>query len=327
MPTVRRHEPLATWEEGDFIEGWAFLARKERRQDKKGRDYLDLELADAHGSVAAKVWADSPALDAHFDEKQFVHFKGVARIFRNNVQVNIDHCRRVNDKDRADGFVELDYVPTTPEDLEDLRRRLAAIFPGAIERPELRRLVEETLARHGEALADHAAAKTIHHAYRGGLLEHVVAMAELCGRICDQYDEVDRDLVLVGVLFHDLGKLIELGPMPLNDYTLHGQLVGHVTIGHQMLVECAAAVELPATLRLHLEHLVLSHHGRREYGSPVEPATVEAFVLSVVDELDSKLAQLRAARRRNGDGMAYLRPMGRSVFLGPADKMSLKKTT
>lgn len=318
MPMVRRFEPISTWEDGDFVEGYALVTRKERRVDKKGREYLDLELADAKSAAVAKVWPDSPAMDATFDERQFVLYKGTTRLYRGTLQVTLDFCRRVTDKDRKDGFNELDYVPTTPEDLDDLKARLAAIYPALIERPELQRLAEEALSRHGAGLADHPAAKTIHHAYRGGLLEHVVKMAELAVDVCKHYEEIDRDVVLLGVLFHDLGKLRELGAMPDNDYTFEGQLVGHLVIGHQMLVDCARAVELPEKLRLHLEHLVLAHHERREYGSPVEPTTVEAVVLAFVDAMDSKLNQLRQARRR-GHGFQYLRPMGRSFYLGKVD--------
>jgi 3'-5' exoribonuclease len=315
MPMVRRHEPMSTWEEGDFVEGYALVSRKERRQDKKGRDYLDLELSDRTSTFVAKAWPDSPALDSPFGDKSFVVFKGVVRLFRERLQVNIDHCRVVDDQDRTEGFKEEDYVPRTPEDLDDLRQRLVAIYPTAIARPALRALVEEALRRHGEDLGRHPAAKTIHHAYLGGLLEHVVMMAELAQKVCDQYGDIDRDLVLVGVLFHDFGKLIELGAMPANDYTLEGQMVGHVVIGYRMLLDCAAAVpEMTDELRLHLEHLVLSHHGHREYGSPVEPSTPEAMVLAAVDNLDSKLAQVRQARS-NGAGLQYLRGFGRSIYL------------
>lgn len=319
MPTVRLHEPMTTWEEGDFVQAYALVNRKERRQDKKGRDYLDLELVDATGSIPGKVWPDSPALDAAFDEKQFVLFKGVVRLFKDHLQVNLDFCRQVNDNDKSEGFDPSDYVPTTPEDVEDLKRRLGALFPGVLKREALQRLARQTLSRHGEALYEHPAAKTIHHAYRGGLLEHVVSMAELGMKVCDQYPDIDRDLVLMGVLYHDLGKLRELGAMPVNDYTLEGQLVGHVVLGHRMLTECCAAVaDFPADLQVHLEHLVLSHQGRREYGSPMEPATPEAFVLAFIDDLDSKLNLLRQVRRQGG-GLQYVRSMGRSIYLETPD--------
>ena len=321
MPTVRRNEPISSWEDGDFIQGFALLTRKERRQDKNGRDYLDLELADARNTVPAKVWPDSPALSSHFNEKDFVEIKGTARTYRGQLQVTIDHCRTAAEKDRDKGFDERLLVPTTPEDLDDLQARLDALLPGTLERPELRELVTRTLERWGDDLREHPAAKSIHHAYRGGLLEHVVMMLELGAKVCEQYDDVDRDLVLVGILFHDLGKIHELGAMPANDYTLEGQLVGHVVLGHRMLTDLITEIDaFPRDLRLHLEHLVLSHQGRLEYGSPVEPSTVEAVVLSFVDDLDSKLNQLRGVRRDTGGGLQYVRGLGRTVYLEPVDE-------
>ena len=164
----------------------------------------------------------------------------------------------------------------------------------------------------------HPAAKAMHHAYLGGLLEHTVSMAELALEVCDHYRDVDRDLVLVGVLFHDLGKIVELGAMPANDYTLPGRLVGHVVIGRDLLRErCAAIDGFPEDVQLHLEHLVLSHQGRREYGAPVEPMTLEALVLHFIDDLDSKINQFRNQRRQSPEEIQYLSGLGRYVYLPP----------
>ncbi len=317
MPIVRRNEPISSWQEGDFVQGFALLGKKEMRQDRNGRDYLDLELCDSSGRVSAKVWSDSPALKGDYEAKNFVAFKGVARSYRDQLQINIDHCRRVCDDDKEHGFDESALIPSTKEDIDDLWQRLTALVPGLIERPLLRRLSEVAIERYGERLKYHPAAKTIHHAYRGGLLEHVVSMAELARLVVDHYGDVDRDLVLIGVLFHDLGKLRELGAMPANDYTLEGHLVGHVVIGRDMLLECCAALDdFPEELRLHLEHLVLSHQGRREYGTPIEPMTLEAFILHFIDDLDSKLNQLRQARE-SGEAMQYIRGLGRYTYLKP----------
>lgn len=320
MPAVRKNAPIATWNEGDTVQGFALLRKKEMRQDRNGRDYLDLELSDATGTVMAKAWSDSQAMTGEFAAKEYVAFKGAVRVYRDQIQLNLEQCRRAADDDRRYGFDEDRLIPTTPENIDDLQRRLQAIFPGAIERPVLQLLVEEALARHGAELREHPAAKSIHHAYRGGLLEHVVSMAELTLKISAHYPDLDRDLLLVGVLFHDLGKLRELGAMPANDYTLSGQLVGHVVMGRDLLLECCAEIgEVPPNMQLHLEHLVLSHQGRREYGSPVEPSTPEAFVLHFIDDLDSKLNQLRGAR--NGDAQQFVKGLGRSIFPGglPAD--------
>jgi len=316
MSPSRRNVPIRDWSAGDTISGFALVSRKERRQDRNGRDYLDLHLTDATGSIVAKAWSDSAALDGDFDAHDFVALKGTVKSFRDQLQFNLLECRRVNDEDRRYGFDEAALVPTTREDLDDLWARLERLYGESVATPELRRLAATALERHGPALREHPAAKTIHHAYRGGLLEHTVSMAELAVAVCGHYQEIDADLVLVGVLFHDLGKLQELGAMPRNDYTPEGRLVGHVVLGRDLLRECCDAVpELSAELRLHLEHLVLSHQGLREYGSPVEPSTSEAIVLHFIDNLDSKLAQLRQAAE-NDSGFQYVRGLGRYVYLG-----------
>jgi len=237
--------------------------------------------------------------------------------YRDQLQLSIDDCREATDDDRRYGFDEALLIPSTPEDIGDLWMRLERLLQEEVRRPVLRRLAAETLAIHGCALREHPAAKSMHHAYRGGLLEHVVSMAELAVRVCQHYRDLDRDLVILGVLFHDLGKLRELGAMPVNDYTLEGRLVGHVVIGRDLLRERCAAIEgFPEDLQLLLEHLVLSHQGKKEFASPVEPMTPEAVVLHFIDDLDSKLNQLRATREAN-PGIVYHRGMGRYVYLPP----------
>ncbi|HSG39063.1 MAG TPA: OB-fold nucleic acid binding domain-containing protein, partial [Thermoanaerobaculia bacterium] len=226
MPKVLRNAPIRTWEAGDTVQGFALLVKKELRQDRNGKSYLDMELADASGSIVAKVWSDTPALNASFEPHQFVAFKGAVKNYREQLQLTIDDCREATEGDRYYGFDESKLVPSTREDIDDLWRRLERLLFECVERPVMRRLAAETLAIHGKALREHPAAKAMHHAYRGGLLEHVVSMAELGRLVCSHYRDLDRDLVLIGVLFHDLGKLRELGAMPANDYTLEGRLVG-----------------------------------------------------------------------------------------------------
>jgi 3'-5' exoribonuclease len=165
----------------------------------------------------------------------------------------------------------------------------------------------------------------MHHAYRGGLLEHTVSMAELALAVTAHYRELDRDVVLLGVLFHDLGKVRELGAMPANDYTLEGRLVGHVVIGRDLLKECCAALgDVPPELELHLEHLVLSHQGKREFAAPVEPMTPEALVLHFVDDLDSKLNQLDRARRE-GPSVQWSRGLGRYVYFAERQEVVVEE--
>ena len=317
MPKVLRNAPIRSWESGDIVQGFALLTKKEQRQDRNGKSFLDLEIADASGSIVAKVWADSPALSSQYDAHRFIAFRGSVKCYRDQLQLTIDDCREVTEDDRRYGFDESMLIPSTREDIDDLWARLHRVLQEKVERPILRRLAAETLAVHGKALREHPAAKAMHHAYRGGLLEHVVSMAELAVRVCDHYGDVDRDLVILGVLFHDLGKLRELGAMPANDYTLEGRLIGHVVIGRDLLRDrCAAIAGFPEDLRVLLEHLVLSHQGKKEFASPVEPMTLEAVVLHFVDDLDSKVNQLRASREAS-PGIVYHRGMGRYVYLPP----------
>ena len=317
MTVALRSTPIATWQAGDAVQGFALVRRRELRQDKAGRSYLDLELADASGSIAAKAWSDSSALTQEFAAHEFVKFRGQVQSYKEQLQLKLDNCRRATEADHAEGFDEARLVPTTKEDLDGLWRRLEELLDTQLERPVARRLAAETLERHGAALRVHPAAKAIHHAFLGGLLEHVVSMLGLAVRICDHYAELDRDLVVLGVLFHDLGKLEELGAMPVNDYTPVGRLVGHIILGRDLLRERAAAIEgFPDELRLQLEHLILSHQGRKEFGSPVEPMTPEAIALHMIDDLDSKLAVLRGLKdNAPGPGFVWARSLDRFVWL------------
>jgi 3'-5' exoribonuclease len=316
MP-VQRNKPIRNWESGDIVQGFALLIKKEKREDRNGKSYFDLEIADASGSMVAKIWADSPAMHGNFETHRFVAFRGAVKSYRDQLQLSIDDCRPATEDDRRYGFDESLLIPSTREDIGDLWRRLTGLLEEKVDRPVLRRLARETLDLHGTELREHPAAKSMHHAYRGGLLEHVVSMAELAIRICEHYRDVDRDLVILGVLFHDLGKLRELGAMPANDYTLEGRLIGHVVIGRDLLRDRCRAIEgFPEDLQLLLEHLVLSHQGKKEFASPVEPMTPEALVLHFVDDLDSKLNQLRASREAT-PGIQYHRGLGRYVYLPP----------
>ena len=314
MPT-RRNAPIRTWEAGDTVQGFALLTRKELRQDKNGKGFIDLELADASGAMAAKVWDASPAMHGNYEVHRFVAFKGQVKSYRDQLQISVDDCREANEEDRRYGFDEALLIPSTKEDIDDLWARLDRLMTVDLRRPVLRRLAAETLAVYGKALREHPAAKSMHHAYRGGLLEHVVSMAELARAVAGHYRDLDLDLLLVGVLFHDLGKLRELGAMPVNEYTLEGRLVGHIIIGRDLLLERTAAIPgFPADLRLLLEHMVLSHQGKKEFSSPGEPMSAEALALHFIDDLDSKINQLRATREAT-PGVAFHRGLGRFVYL------------
>jgi 3'-5' exoribonuclease len=326
MPKSRRNVPIREWEAGDLVQGFALLTKKEQRQDRNNKSFIDMEVADASGSMVAKVWSDSPAILGQYDVHHFIAFKGLVKNYRDQLQLTIDECREATDDDRRFGFDEALLIPSTHEDIDDLWKRLERIYTEEVDRPVLRRLAAETMSFYKDGLREHPAAKSMHHAYRGGLLEHVVSMAELAVAVCGHYRDLDRDLVLLGVLFHDLGKLRELGAMPANDYTLEGRLVGHIVIGRDLLRErCAAIPYFPDDLQLLLEHMVLSHQGKKEFSSPVEPMTPEALALHFIDDLDSKINQLRIARDAAA-GIQYHRGLARFVYLPLPVEPSLDDT-
>jgi len=190
MPLVmgtKKNEPLASWIDGDNVEGFALLTKLERRQDKNGRDFLDLELADATGKMSAKVWNGSAALDSVYELHDFVAFKGQVKSYRDQLQISVQACRQAGDADRSYGFDESLLIPSTREDIDDLWSRLNGLYDREITDPMLRKLYDAAMAEYGETLRLHPAAKAIHHACRGGLLEHVVSMAELALQVSTHY--------------------------------------------------------------------------------------------------------------------------------------------
>ncbi|MEM9290921.1 MAG: HD domain-containing protein [Acidobacteriota bacterium] len=319
MANVQHNRPISTWQAGDSVQGFALLSKKERRQDRNGNDYLDIELADSSGSIVGKVWANSPALAGEYAAHDFIAFRGSVRNYRDQLQINLDHCRQAKEEDRQYGFDESLLIPSTKEDIDQLYGRLEKALDSITSAP-LKALAERGLERFGDALREHPAAKTMHHAYRGGLLEHTVSMMELALAVCQHFPQLNRELVLIGAFFHDLGKIHEIGAMPANDYTPVGRLVGHVVLGRDMIRECCGEVkDFPPELQLHLEHLVLSHQGRYEYGAPVEPMTAEAIALHFIDDLDSKLNQLTNARQASPEPFQYLRGMSRYMLVHELD--------
>jgi 3'-5' exoribonuclease len=228
--------------------------------------------------------------------------------------------RRVNpEQDAAQGFREEDCVPSAPRPIGDMWADLLALVEAVTDR-HLRVLLLRLLQDHEAALRDWPAAQSIHHAYRGGLLEHVLSMAT-AGKALAQHYGARQDLLVAGAIVHDIGKLQELAyDNGAISYTRDGNLVGHIALGLVMVREAARGISgFPDDLRAELEHLVVSHHGARERGSPVEPKSVEAFILNAVDELDAKLFQVRQAMNDAGpdpEFTSWHRRLGRVLYRG-----------
>ena len=289
LPRVSHLEPDKT--------GWNFFlcTRKDVRVGKGG-EYLALVLQDASGQLAGRVFDGVDRFKHEFEIGEFVRAEGRTSLHNGELQIVASVIRRVNPaQDAAQGFREEECIPSAPRPIGDMWTELVALVE-AVDDRHLRVFLMRLLTDHETALRDWPAAQSIHHAYRGGLLEHILSMAT-AGKALAVHYGARADLLVAGAVIHDIGKLQELAyDNGAISYTRDGNLVGHIALGLVMVRETAKGVSgFPDDLRAELEHLVVSHHGARDKGSPVEPKSVEAFILSAVDDLDAKLHQVRSA--------------------------------
>ncbi len=302
--------------------GFYLCARKEVRTGRGGADFIVLVLQDASGQIAARIFDDVAALDREFEAEEFVKVQARGNRHNQKLELIVEKIRRVErTHDRLDGFREEDCIPCSPRPLDEMWGQLQSLV-NSVANPWVRRLLELVLERYGDRLRIWPAALLVHHAYRGGLLEHLLQIAEVGTVLAASYG-VDVDLVVAGAVLHDLGKLEELRYDGVTTYSRRGNLVGHITIGVQMVHELAESIEgFPDELRTRIEHLIVSHHGDRELGSPVEPMTEEAFILSAVDQLDAQLHQFRrhVAEDGNRGEFTAFHPRFRRVLLKPAGR-------
>ena len=304
-----------------YTEGWGFFlcTSRELRPVRNG-ELLLFTLQDSSGQIPAKLLDDVDRFKEEFDAGEFVRVEGKTTIFQGQLQLAVSHIRRVNPpQDRLQGFREEDCVLSAPRSIDEMWKELTE-HVASVEDPHIRVLLNRVLVDHEAQLREWPAAQQIHHAYRGGLLEHIVKMADVGRYLARAYD-ANQDLVLAGVILHDIGKLQELSYEPGGaTYSRDGNLVGHIGLGLIMVREAANGISgFPDELRAHLEHLVMSHHGSRDRGSPVEPKTIEAFIVAAVDELDSRLNQVRRALQEDigpDEFTGWHRRLGRVLFKG-----------
>jgi 3'-5' exoribonuclease len=315
LPSLRDLEPEA--------EGWGYFlcTYKEVRPIRSG-ELLLLTLQDATGQAAAKVLDQVDRFKDEFDAGEFVRVEARATVFQGSTQLVISHVRRVNPpQDRLQGFREEDCVLSSPRSIDEMWAELGTHL-SSVRDPHVRVLLNRMVADHEALLREWPAAQTVHHAYRGGLLEHVLKMADLARYAARAYG-ANEDVVLAGIVLHDIGKLQELAYEPGGaHYTRDGNLVGHIGLGLIMVREAINGISgFPVELRSQIEHLVVSHHGTRDHGSPVEPRTIEAFIVAMVDELDTRIHQARRAIEEDSGGdefTAWHKRLGRVFYKGPS---------
>ncbi|HWI19902.1 MAG TPA: HD domain-containing protein [Vicinamibacterales bacterium] len=311
---------LASLTEND--EGWGYYlcVYREVRTGRSGGEFLFLSLQDASAQIVAKLMHDVDRYKKEFEAGEYVRVEGRGSIYNGQIQLVLSSIRRVHpDQDRQQGFREEDCVLSAPRPIDEMWEELQGHLR-SVKNDHIRVLLNRIVTDHAEQLKIWPAAQQIHHAYRGGFLEHITKMAEV-GRYLARSYGANEDLVLAGVVLHDIGKLHELAyDGGATSYTRDGNLVGHIAIGMMMVREaCNGIAGFPLDLRAQLEHLVASHHGVREHGSPVEPKTIEAFILATVDELDAKLNQVKKAITEDpsdDEFTAWNKRLGRVLYKG-----------
>ena len=279
--------------EGQVITAFFLVQAKETRTTRDGKPYLALRLTDRTGMVEARMWDGVAETEQEFDRSDVVKVEALVESYRNRTQLKLRRLRKAQE----DEVTAADYLPQTTQDVEALYQELLEVA-GGVGHAHLRALLLAVLedAELIEPLKRAPASKTLHHAYAGGLLEHIVSLCRLCRLAAQNYPEVDLDLLLAGAVLHDIGKVYELSYERALDYTTVGNLVGHITLGVEMVNRKMDGVEgFPAELRVLVQHLILSHHGRLEFGSPVTPRFYEALLLHYLDDVDSKMETIRSS--------------------------------
>ena len=283
---------LAAFEEGKLFDGFFLVLLKQHRTTKTNKPYLNLILGDKTGQLEGRVWEPGdPRIAKDFDRGDVVKARGSASRFDDRLQMKIDQLRKA-----APGEVDKsDLLPSTTCDVADLWRQLLG-FVESFANPDLKRLLAALLADPAlaEAYREAPAAKQLHHAWLGGLLEHVVSLLTLADRVAPHYPILDRDLLLTGILLHDIGKVRELSWEIGFEYTVEGALLGHIQIGAALAERAMDSLpNFPPKLKTLVLHMILSHHGKLEFGSPKLPMIPEALVLNFLDDLDAKMQAIQ----------------------------------
>jgi 3'-5' exoribonuclease len=294
------------------ITGYFAVAAKQVRSGRDGGRYFALTLCDRTGPIDGRMWEIAEA--GEFEAGDVVKVRGQVCRYNEKLQIKLDKIRPA----QANEYELGDFVPQTERNIEEMWAELEG-WVASFRDPDLKALLEAFLqdAELARALRQAPAAKGMHHAWIGGLLEHVLSLMGLCDSTAQHYPDVNRDLLLTGVALHDIGKLRELAWGTSFEYTLEGQMLGHITIGIRMIEEKIAGIpNFPAAKRLLVEHLVLSHHGKYEFGSPKLPMTPEAIMLHYLDDLDAKMQTVRnefARSEANGRAGAEMTDWVRSL--------------
>lgn len=296
---------IETFREGMHVSDVYLCKTKQIALTKNGKEYGSVTLQDKTGTIDGKIWDLSSPGIGEFSAMDYIYIDADVTMFQGAFQLNIKRLRKADEDEYYPG----DYLPMTSKDINVMVRELTQYIT-TIKNEYLRKLAASYFVNDKAFLkvfCGHSAAKSVHHGFVGGLLEHTLSVVKMCDYFSKQYPALNRDLLLTAAMFHDIGKTKELSAFPENDYTDAGQLIGHIMIGAQMVIEGAAKIPgFPKKLENELVHCVLAHHGELEYGSPKKPALIEALALNLADNADAKLETMTEILKGAGDNNGWL---------------------
>lgn len=305
---VRRVEVMKYIEslhEGERISGIYLCKYKQSAVTKNGKTYENVIFQDKTGVADAKIWEPNSQGIGDFAVMDYVDIVAEVTSFQGSIQLNVKRARKVQEGE----YDPADYLPVSEKDISHMYQELLG-FVQKIREPHLRSLAEAFFVRDPEFAQDfqfHSAAKSVHHSFVGGLLEHTLSVVRLCEFYVRSYPLLNEDLLYTAALCHDIGKVRELSAFPANDYTDAGQLLGHISIGYEMVHEQIQKIPgFPLKLAHELKHCILAHHGELEYGSPKKPALMEAVALNMADNTDAKLETMTEILKAAGDNKEWL---------------------
>ena len=281
---------IEEYKEGNKFFGIYLCKSKQILKTKAGKTYYSLLLQDKTGIIDAKVWELNNGID-DFDSMDFIMTDGMVTSFQGSRQVNVSRIRKAQEGE----YDPAEYIPSSKYNREEMYQELKKVVM-TITEPHLRKLAEKYFIEDTDFIAEfkqHSAAKSVHHAFVGGLLQHTLAVSKICSFVASCYPVIDRDLLITAALFHDVGKIWEISEFPANEYTDDGQLLGHIFLGAELVGKEAELIPgFPKTLAAELRHCILAHHGELEFGSPKKPAMAEALALAYADNMDAKLEMI-----------------------------------
>lgn len=289
-------QTISTLKEGDWVDGTFLVAAKQIMIAKTGGMYLSVKLADKTGEVDGKLWDNAEEVAGRFEKEDFIRVKGVAANYQGMMQVKMKTVEKVDD-----AKVDLaNFLETSPRNIDEMVKDLSAAAAG-VKNKHLNQVMNAFLADKAfmDAFRRAPAAKALHHNYIGGLLEHVVELISLAKDVVKHFPGVDMDLITVGAFLHDIGKVRELSVRKSIEYTTEGRLLGHISLGYEMLAGKIKEIPgFPDELTMLLKHIMLSHHGEYEFGSPKRPKIQEAIIINYLDDLAAKISNFRMTLKK-----------------------------